>query len=102
MFKPGKPSKITKEQLDALLVQTRLYKDYFSNLESSLQLSKDGLDLFPMFGATPAAEHLEKSIEQAHIYKKYFEMTETYMGMVANNVDLWHAMFIDKKPKKSK
>lgn len=100
MFEPIKPNKITKEQLDALLQQTKMFKDYFSNLEDIAQLSKDNIAIWPFMGFGGVEKHVDSALEQASIYKNYFAMTEVYLGMVAGNVDMWHTMYIDKKNNK--
>jgi len=95
-----KPVKITEEQLDLLIDQTVMFKEYFSNLESCTELGKDSLMLFPFMPTSHLEEHFDSVIEQSNIYKNYFTMTEIYLKMIRSNLDLWHTMFIEKKSRK--
>lgn len=97
-----KPVKFTKEQLDVLIDQTVMFKNYFSNMESCSEIGRDSLMLFPFMPIGHIEEQFDSAIEQANIYKNYFTMTETYLKMIRSNLDMWHSMYIDKKPKKKK
>ena len=94
MFKNGK---ITKEQLDSMIDQTSMMKNYFANLEPCIEISKNTIGLFPF--TEKAIEHLDTMQEQTNIYKQYFTMTETYLRMINSNLDLWHHLYI--LPKKA-
>lgn len=98
MFKPT-PTKLTKEQLDALINQTIMFKEYFSNLELCLKTGKDGLEFFPFMAMLGFDDHIDYNLEQAEIYKNYFCMTEMYLKLIRSNLDLWHSMYIDPKKK---
>jgi len=97
-----KPVKFTKEQLDVLIDQTVMFKNYFSNLESCSEIGKDSLMFFPFMPTGHIEEHFDSVIEQANIYKNYFSMTEMYLNLIKNNLDFWHDTYIHKKPRKKK
>ena len=96
------PVKLTKEQLDMLISQTKMFKDYFSNIESCHEMGRDSLGLFPFMPTEHLEEHFDSVIEQANIYKNYFNMTEMYLQLIRSNLDAWHNWYIHKKPTKKK
>ena len=96
MFKPT-PTKLTKEQLDALISQTSMFKEYFSNLESCAKTGQSSMKLFPFSSLMGLDEHIEFTIEQSAIYKNYFSTTETYLKMMRANLDMWHDIYINPK-----
>lgn len=96
MFEPRKPVKFTREQLEALVNQSKMFREYCENVISLAELSKSNIEAFPVLGMAGIEEHVDSTLEQMNIYKNYFEMTETYLGLVACNVDMWHTMYIDK------
>jgi len=89
------PVKFTKDQLQQLVEQTKMFKSYFVNLESCIKMGQSNLKLFPWMEYTNVGERMETSLEQAIIYRKYFCMMEMWLGMVAANNDLWHTMYIN-------
>lgn len=93
-----KPKKINKEQIDMLIEQSNMLKEYFSALEPCIEMSKNAIGMFPF--TEQAVEHLESAQEQCNIYKNYHSMTGTYLKMVSANLDLWNLLYLN--PKKSK
>ena len=94
-FEPHKPLKLTKEQIRLLIDQTKMFKDYFANLESSIKTGRNCLQFWPIMKFTNIGEHFDAALEQATINKNYFSMLEMYLGMVEMNIDMWHATFIN-------
>ena len=97
MFEPRKPMKLTREQVEALINQTSMFKEYCVNIISLMELTKSNIEFFPVLGLCGVEENVEATLEQMTVYKNYFEMTEMYLKMVSCNIDMWHAMYIDKK-----
>jgi hypothetical protein len=89
------PVKFTKDQLQQLVEQTKMFKSYFANVESYIKMGQSSLQFFPWMEYTNVGERMETGLEQAIIYRKYFCMMEMYLGLVAANSDLWHKMYID-------